>query len=101
MSKLPTAIQLPAAVPTQDPALAGFLSQLGVQLNQWILQAATAINNAQTTLTIGDWTITEVGDGSLLLTFNGASNSTGNVGGTWVIPNPAGNNLIVQGVAPP
>lgn len=41
---IPTSIQLPAAVPTQDPALAGFLTQLTIALNAWIVQVATAIN---------------------------------------------------------
>lgn len=45
MANIPTTIVLPTNIPTQDPAIAGFLSQLVLSLNQWILTVATALNN--------------------------------------------------------
>jgi hypothetical protein len=46
-ASIPTSIQLPSAAPTQDPALAGYLAQLSIALNAWIVQVATAINQLQ------------------------------------------------------
>ncbi len=97
MDNIPSSIQLPAAIPTHDQALAGFHSQLGIQLNQWILQAATAINaatnsidNSTSSLMIGDWVIQEnESSGSLVLTY------TLPPGGTITIPNPTGVDRIV------
>lgn len=47
MANIPSSIQLPTSIPTQDPALAGFLSQLVIALNAWIVQVATAVNQLQ------------------------------------------------------
>ena len=41
---VPGSIQLPAPYPTQDPTLAGFLSQFAISVNTWAAQVANVIN---------------------------------------------------------
>ena len=98
MANIPTYIQLPTSPPTTDPAVAGYISQFQIALNAWILQAATAINNSLSSLTITDWKITETSTGDLLFTFTGNSPVSGATGGSWTLPQPNGNSFTVKSV---
>lgn len=43
-NNLPTSLAIPAGAPTDPLGQAMFLTNLSVQLNAWLAQAATAIN---------------------------------------------------------
>lgn len=97
MANVPPSIVLPSAAPTSDPALAGYFAQLGISLNQWIGQVAAVLNGgdlSSNTVAVGDWTIAEQANGSLVLTYA----PEGGSGGTVTIAAPAGTNILLSGV---
>lgn len=51
MAQIPPLNFFPTGVPTQDPALAGYLTQLAQSVQQWATQVTATINALEAALT--------------------------------------------------
>ena len=95
MAQIPPLNIFPSGLPTSDPVLAGFLTQFAQSLGYWATQVTNAINTTgQTSITLGDWAITESSTGDLVLTYTNPNNKS--QVNTVVLPNPALTDRIVM-----